>query len=266
MSVHTDTSAIGTKNNSDTAFIRAEGLIKDFGTHRAIDGVSLSVAKGEVISVIGPSGAGKSTLLRCLNLLEIPDAGTLRIADQQVAFGRVRLKRPQIVALRRHTGMVFQSFNLFPHLTAVENVALGQMRVLGRSKQEARERALAQLDRVGLAAKANAYPSQCSGGQQQRIGIARALAMDPDVMLFDEPTSGLDPEIGAEILAIMRELAADGTTMLVATHEMQFARQVSHATIVMVNGAVIESGPPEQIFGAPSHPRTQKFLSAVLGR
>lgn len=247
-------------------FVRAEHLVKAFGAHRAIDDVSLSVARGEVISVIGPSGAGKSTLLRCMNLLEVPDGGVLTIDDQKIVFGERMLKKPETQRLRRKTGMVFQSFNLFPHLTAVRNVALGQMRVLGRSKEEATANALAQLDRVGLSAKADAYPGQCSGGQQQRIGIARALAMDPELMLFDEPTSGLDPEVGAEILSVMRELAVDGTTMLVATHEMEFARHVSHRVVVMVDGAIIEQGEPDQVLSAPTHPRTQRFLSAVLGR
>lgn len=266
MSTHTDTSTTRVASGHGPEFVRAEGLVKDFGDHRAIDDVSLSVAKGEVIAVIGPSGAGKSTLLRCLNLLETPDRGSLQIAGERLVFGAERLKRPQILRLRRHTGMVFQSFNLFPHLTAAKNVALAQTRVLGRSKDEAMERALAQLDRVGLAAKADAYPSQCSGGQQQRIGIARALAMDPDLLLFDEPTSGLDPEVGAEILAVMRELASEGTTMLIATHEMEFARHVSHRVVVMVDGSVIEQGAPEQVMSAPVHARTRSFLSAVLGR
>ncbi|MEU6408283.1 amino acid ABC transporter ATP-binding protein [Microbispora sp. NPDC046933] len=266
MSMHSDASATATAHQLGQEFVRAEGLVKDFGQHRAIDNVSLSVAKGEVIALIGPSGAGKSTLLRCLNLLETPDSGSLAIADKRIVFGTGQVKRQQVLRLRRHTGMVFQSFNLFPHLTALKNVSLAQMRVLGRSEKEATERALAQLDRVGLASKANAYPSQCSGGQQQRIGIARALAMDPDLMLFDEPTSGLDPEVGAEILAVMRELAADGTTMLIATHEMEFARHVSNQVVVMVDGAIIEQGQPEQVMSAPAHERTQKFLSAVLGR
>ncbi|WP_208004422.1 MULTISPECIES: amino acid ABC transporter ATP-binding protein [Labedella] len=264
--VHTDTRAIEVEHSSGHSFVQAEHLVKRFGEHRAIDDVSLSIAKGEVISLIGPSGAGKSTLLRLLNVLETPDSGTLRVGDAAMTFDGTPVKRARVLAIRRHTGMVFQSFNLFPHLSAVQNVALAQMRVLGRSKDEARTRALAQLERVGLAAKADAYPSQCSGGQQQRIGIARALAMDPDLMLFDEPTSGLDPEVGAEILAVMRELAADGTTMVMATHEMEFARHVSHWTCVMVEGAVIERGAPAQVFDAPEHERTRRFLSAVLGR
>ena len=264
--IHTQPSPTETMADMSNEFVRAEHLVKDFGHLRAVNDVSLSVAKGEVIALIGPSGAGKSTLLRCLNLLETPDSGSLQIGDERIVFGSEQVKRPQVLRLRRHTGMVFQSFNLFPHLTAARNVALAQMRVLGRSKEESMERALAQLDRVGLSEKADAYPSQCSGGQQQRIGIARALAMDPDLMLFDEPTSGLDPEVGAEILAVMRELAGEGTTMVIATHEMEFARHVSHRVVVMVEGAIIEQGAPDQVMSAPAHERTQKFLAAVLGR
>lgn len=265
-SLESPTTWPATVSDVDNEFVRAQHLVKQFGHLRAVDDVSLSVAKGEVIALIGPSGAGKSTFLRCLNLLETPDSGELQIGGERIVFGSEKTKRSQVLRLRRHTGMVFQSFNLFPHLTAAKNVALAQMRVLGRSKEEAMSRALAQLDRVGLSSKADAYPSQCSGGQQQRIGIARALAMDPDLMLFDEPTSGLDPEVGAEILAVMRELASEGTTMVIATHEMEFARHVSHRVVVMVDGAIIEQGAPETVMSAPSHERTQKFLSAVLGR
>jgi len=248
-----------------TAFVRADHLTKSFGAHRAINDVTMHVAKGEVISLIGPSGAGKSTFLRLLNLLEVPESGTLSVGGERIDFSG-SVTRPQIVRLRRHAGMVFQSFNLFPHLSALRNVALAQERVLGRSRAEAEERALALLDRVGLLSKAHSHPSQCSGGQQQRIAIARALAMDPDLMLFDEPTSGLDPEVGVEILAVMRELAADGMTMLMATHEMEFARHVSNRIAVMVDGAIIEEGEPEKIMSDPSHGRTRQFLSAVLGR
>ncbi|MCI2265848.1 amino acid ABC transporter ATP-binding protein [Sediminivirga luteola] len=247
-------------------YLTAESLTKTFGEHRAVDEVSLSVPQGEVTSIIGPSGAGKSSFIRCLNLLEVPDSGRLRIGDDALQFGGAEPRRSEIQAVRRHTGMVFQAFNLFPHLTALKNVALAQMRVLGRSRKEAEDRAMAQLERVGLADKAGSYPGQCSGGQQQRIAIARALAMDPDLMLFDEPTSGLDPEIGAEILTVMRELAADKMTMLVVTHEMEFARHVSNQIVVMVDGAVIEQGEPDKIMSDPEHQRTKQFLSAVLGR
>lgn len=250
----------------DVPFVSALSLTKQFGEHKAVDDVSLDVSKGEVISIIGPSGAGKSSLIRCLNLLEVPDAGRLRIGDESIDFGTGGPSKSQVAQLRRFTGMVFQSFNLFPHFTALKNVALPQMRVHRRSRAEAEERAMAELRRVGLEAKADAYPAQCSGGQQQRIAIARALAMDPQLMLFDEPTSGLDPEIGAEILQVMRKLAADDMTMLVVTHEMDFARHVSNQVAVMVDGAIIERGSPGRIMTDPEQERTSKFLSAVLGR
>lgn len=247
-------------------FVSARSLSKQFGDHRAVDNVTLEVSKGEVISIIGPSGAGKSSLIRCLNLLEVPDAGSLSIGDTRIDFDNGRPSKAQVAGLRRFTGMVFQSFNLFPHFTALKNVALPQMRVHRRSRAEAEERAMEELGRVGLTSKADSYPAQCSGGQQQRIAIARALAMDPELMLFDEPTSGLDPEIGAEILQVMRKLAADEMTMLVVTHEMEFARQVSNQIAVMVDGAVIEQSSPEKIMSDPEQERTSKFLSAVLGR
>lgn len=247
------------------SFISADSLSKGFGQHRAVDNVSLNVEKGEVISIIGPSGAGKSTLIRCLNLLEKPDSGSLRISDTKIDFNGTALRKAEVRSMRQYSGMVFQSFNLFPHFTALKNIALPQMRVHKRGKEEAEARAVEELKRVGLEEKARSYPAECSGGQQQRIAIARALAMDPEVMLFDEPTSGLDPEIGVEILRVMRELASDRMTMLVVTHEMEFARQVSSEVAVMVDGAIIEKGKPEQIMTAPEHHRTQKFLAAVLG-
>jgi len=250
----------------EASFVSASSLTKRFGDHVAVDSVDLEVRRGEVISIIGPSGAGKSSFIRCLNLLEVPDQGTLRIGDATTDFGAGRPTAAHVRALRAQTGMVFQSFNLFPHFTALKNVALPQMRVHKRSKAEAEERAMAELTRVGLASKANAYPAECSGGQQQRIAIARALAMDPQLMLFDEPTSGLDPEIGAEILQVMRSLASDDMTMLVVTHEMEFARHVSNQVAVMVDGAIIEQGSPDAIMSNPEHERTRRFLSAVLGR
>lgn len=256
---------VGT-STMDGSFVSAVSLTKRFGDHKAVDDVSLTVSKGEVISIIGPSGAGKSSLIRCLNLLEVPDSGSLRIGEAKIAFDGQRPARANVRDLRRYTGMVFQSFNLFPHFTALKNVALPQMRVHNRSKAEAEARAMEELKRVGLEAKANAYPAQCSGGQQQRIAIARALALDPELMLFDEPTSGLDPEIGAEILQVMRLLAADNMTMLVVTHEMEFARHVSNQVAVMVDGSIIEQDSPEKIMSDPEHARTKKFLSAVLGR
>ncbi|WP_082305309.1 amino acid ABC transporter ATP-binding protein [Leucobacter japonicus] len=262
-----DTSTTTYTGSTLRPFVNAEHIVKRFGDHRAIDDVSLAVGRGEVISVIGPSGAGKSTFLRCLNLLEMPDAGALTVGDEHIEFTDERPPaRAQVARLRRQAGMVFQSFNLFPHLTAAQNIELAQQRVLGRGREAARDRAHALLERVGLSAKADAFPSQCSGGQQQRIAIARALAMDPDLMLFDEPTSGLDPEVGAEILSVMRELADSGMTMLIATHEMEFARHVSNRVIVMVDGAIVEQGQPEQIMTEPRSERVGRFLSAVLGR
>ncbi|GAA1789279.1 amino acid ABC transporter ATP-binding protein [Planosporangium flavigriseum] len=250
------------------AFVRAANIVKAYGDHRAVDDVSMDLKAGEVVSIIGPSGAGKSTFLRCLNFLEMPTAGAVTIGDRSVAVGpdHATPSRKDLAALRRNVGMVFQSFNLFPHLTALRNISLPQERVLGRSRQEADERSRALLARVGLKDKADSYPSRCSGGQQQRIAIARALALDPAVMLFDEPTSALDPEVGMEVLAVMRELAGDGMTMVVVTHEMAFARDVSDRVVVMVDGAVVEDGSPEVVMSDPTNARTRQFLSAVLGR
>jgi polar amino acid transport system ATP-binding protein len=218
-----------------------------------------------VIAVIGPSGAGKSTLLRCINLLETPDSGVIRLGDIDVQAG-ARLDRVKLAQLRRRVGMVFQSFNLFPHLTVLRNVSLAQQRALNRSKDEADERSMELLRRVGLADKATQFPSRCSGGQQQRIAIARALALDPEVMLFDEPTSALDPELGLEVLAVMRELAGTGMTMIVVTHEMHFAEDVSNEVVVMAQGRILEHGPSRQVMREPGHERTRRFLAAVLNR
>lgn len=255
-------------NSPMVNYLQTEKITKYFGKSLAVDAVSMGVTAGQVVSIIGPSGAGKSTFLRCLNLLETPTSGEIVIGDFKIVIGQGH-KYPSIkelAILRRNVGMVFQSFNLFPHLTVVENVALAQRRVLGRGKDEAHTRALQLLDRVGLYDKAHEYPGRCSGGQQQRVAIARSLALDPKVMLFDEPTSALDPEVGAEILSVMRELANDGMTMMVVTHEMSFAREVSDVVYVMVDGRIIESGEPRKIMTKPTHERTQKFLSAVLGR
>lgn len=251
---------------SDGPFLEAVGLGKKFGDHAALSDVSLEAKRGEVISLIGPSGAGKSTLLRCFNLLEIPTTGVVRIGNAAIDASEGSPSRASVLAVRQQAGMVFQSFNLFPHMTALRNISLPQQRVLGRSKAESEMRALALLERVGLAEKASSYPNQCSGGQQQRIAIARALALDPAVMLFDEPTSGLDPEVGAEILAVMKELAAGGMTMIIATHEMEFARNVCDRVMVMVDGRIIEEGDPHVIMSSPSQERTQEFLKAVVGR
>lgn len=242
--------------------IQATDIVKSFGQHTILRDVSVSVAPGEVVSIIGPSGAGKSTLLRCLNLLERPDSGQLRIGEHEFDFTNAASQR-QLMLLRRTVGMVFQSFNLFPHLTILENLNLAQIRVVGRSKKEATERSIELLGRVGLELKAHEHPSRLSGGQQQRAAIARALAVDPGVMLFDEPTSALDPELGNEVLLVMAELAQSGMTMIVVTHEMSFATRVSDRIIVMVDGAVVEQGSPDDVMKNPTHPRVQQFLQAV---
>jgi len=238
---------------------------KRFGDHVVLNNVSLSVRSGQVVALIGPSGAGKSTLLRCINLLERPSSGTIMVDGVSIHVDHI-IKAKELAALRSRVGMVFQSFNLFPHMTVLRNVALPQQRVLGRSRDEAEERAMSLLKRVGLADKATQYPGRCSGGQQQRIAIARALALDPKVMLFDEPTSALDPEVGLEVLRVMRELAADGMTMVVVTHEMQFARDVGDHLVVMADGAILEEGNPHEVFASPDRPRTREFLRAVLDR
>ncbi|MFJ4172286.1 amino acid ABC transporter ATP-binding protein [Paenarthrobacter sp. NPDC089714] len=249
----------------DRTAISLESVVKRFGNHTVIDNVSLSVREGEVVAIIGPSGAGKSTLLRCINLLEVPDSGRITVEGNQVDAG-TEISHKDLVRLRRNVGMVFQSFNLFPHMTVLRNISLPQERVLGRTRAEADARSKKLLERVGLADKANQYPSRCSGGQQQRIAIARALALDPQVMLFDEPTSALDPEVGLEVLAVMKELASEGMTMVVVTHEMQFARDVSDRVVVMAEGAILEQGDPADVFTSPSMDRTRRFLRAVLER
>lgn len=246
--------------------LAASHISKYFGDHKVLDDVSLNVRKGEVVSIIGPSGAGKSTFLRCINFLEVPYEGSVSLdtLTMSVVNGKLQNRGKDLAALRRKVGMVFQSFNLFPHLTAQRNITLPQERVLGRSRREAEQRALSLLRRVGLEDKARSYPSQCSGGQQQRVAIARALALDPLVMLFDEPTSALDPEVGTEVLAVMRQLAEEGMTMLVVTHEMRFAQNVSDRVLVMVDGRIIEEGSPDIVLMAPQQERTRQFLKAVL--
>ncbi|MDR1852720.1 MAG: amino acid ABC transporter ATP-binding protein [Propionibacteriaceae bacterium] len=236
---------------------------KHFGSNHVLKGVSLRVKPGEVCSIIGPSGAGKSTLLRCVNLLESPDSGNMVVAGQYVDLARPLDKR-SLLQLRRNVGMVFQSFNLFPHLSVLENISLPQRRVLGRSAEDAKAKSLELLERVGLADKAESFPSKISGGQQQRVAIARALALEPKAMLFDEPTSALDPELAQEVLGVMKEVAASGMTMLVVTHEMNFARNVGNHLVVMENGSIIEEGDPEQIMTEPKLERTKQFLSAVI--
>ena len=243
--------------------IELGAVTKSFGSHEILHQVSLRVKRGEVCSIIGPSGAGKSTLLRCINLLEQPDGGNMVIDGQFVDLS-VRPGQQDLMTLRRKCGMVFQSFNLFPHMSALRNIVFPQQHVLGRSKSEAQERATELLARVGLKDKAASKPAQLSGGQQQRVAIARALALDPDVMLFDEPTSALDPEVSGDVLDVMRELAESGMTMIVVTHEMGFAREVGDHLVVMADGRIIEDGDPEQIMTNPRNERTRHFLRAVM--
>jgi polar amino acid transport system ATP-binding protein len=250
--------------SSPDLFCAARGVSVRFGEIRAVDDVSLDVAQGEVVAVIGPSGSGKSTFLRCFNWLQHPSSGVITIDGTSFdSGGRTRPSHRQLMSLRRDVGMVFQSFNLFPHLTAAENIVLPQVKALGRSRSEARDRAEDLLKQVGLESRADHRPSECSGGQQQRIAIARALAMDPKVMLFDEPTSALDPEVGVEVLAVMRTLADSGMTMLVVTHEMSFAEDVADRVAFMDHGRVIELGTAEQVLRHPEQARTQQFLKAV---
>ena len=244
--------------------IEAKGVKKYFssrvsGKIKALDGVSTQIRQGEVVVIVGPSGSGKSTFLRCMNLLEIPTGG-------QILFKEVDItdKKVDINIHRQKMGMVFQHFNLFPNMTVLENMTLAPMHLLKQSKEEAESRAMSLLQRVGLADRADAYPSQLSGGQKQRIAIVRALAMEPEVMLFDEPTSALDPEMVGEVLEVMKELAKAGMTMVCVTHEMGFAKEVANRVVFMADGRILEEGTPQEIFTAPKHPRLQDFLAKVL--
>ena len=239
--------------------IDIKDLHKSFGTLNVLNGINEHIDKGEKVVVIGPSGSGKSTFLRCLNMLEIPTSG-------EIIFSGVSMTDPKtdINAMRQKMGMVFQHFNLFNNLSILDNMTLAPVRLKLKTKSEAQEEAIALLKRVGLEDKAAAYPSQLSGGQKQRIAIVRALAMHPEVMLFDEPTSALDPEMVGEVLEVMKQLAEEGMTMVVVTHEMGFAREVANRVLFMDSGIVQESGTPEEIFGNPQNPRTQSFLSKVL--
>lgn len=252
-------------NHAAQPILTLEGVGKRFGDIEILKSIDFQMASGEVVAIIGPSGSGKSTLLRCINQLEPPTEGRLTVGNLTLD-ARVPATKEQLAQLNRKLGMVFQSFNLFPHLTVLENVSLAQRRVLKRSRVEADERSMQLLQRVGLASKASMYPSRCSGGQQQRIAISRALALDPEIMLFDEPTSALDPEVGLEVLAVMRELADEGMTMIVVTHEMRFAENVSDRVVVMADGVIIEEGESSQLMCNPQHPRVQKFLTAVRDR
>jgi L-cystine transport system ATP-binding protein len=243
--------------------LTVEGLHKSFGTNHVLRGVDLTVTEGSVTVLIGPSGSGKTTVLRSLNALEVPDAGTVRIGDVAVDFSTPVDRRAR-ARLRAQSGMVFQGHNLFPHLTVLGNVMEGPLVVQKRPRAQAREEALALLDQVGLADKAEQYPFQLSGGQQQRVGIARALAIRPRLMLFDEPTSALDPELVGEVLGVMKDLAGDGWTMVVVTHEMRFARQVSDQVLFLDGGVVVERGEPERVLTAPREERTRRFLHRIL--
>ncbi|MFE1598249.1 amino acid ABC transporter ATP-binding protein [Methylobacterium sp. ID0610] len=250
--------------------VAIRGAVKAFGTFQALRGVSLDVNPGEVLCLIGASGSGKTTLLRCVNQLARLDGGAIWLDGELLGLrergGRLhRLSEAEIARQRLKTGMVFQRFNLFPHKTALENVTEGPVQVQGRKPAEARAEAMELLARVGLADKADRYPAQLSGGQQQRVAIARALAMRPRLMLFDEPTSALDPELVGEVLAVMRELARSGMTMMVVTHELGFAREVADTVVYMDHGTIVEYGPPAQVLGTPREARTRTFLSAVIG-
>jgi ABC-type polar amino acid transport system ATPase subunit len=251
------------------AMIRLEGIHKRFGELEVLRGIDLEVAKGEVVCVLGPSGSGKSTLLRCVNLLEPPERGEIFIEGRDICKGPGSAAGEagwELDFVRQRVGIVFQQFNLFPHKTARENVTMAPERVLGRSAEEARENATRLLERVGLGDKLDEYPERLSGGQQQRVAIARALAMDPHVMLFDEVTSALDPELVKEVLDVMRELAEEGMTMIVVTHELGFAREVGDRVVFMDEGAIVEQGKPADVLDDPREERTKRFLGLVLER
>ena len=241
------------------AILRVEHLSKSFGKREILRDIDFSVHPGDVTSIIGASGSGKSTLLRCINLLELPTSGRILYHNEDMTSGR-----GNVASYRAKVGMVFQSFNLFNNMTVLENCTVGQIRVLKKKKEAARETAMRYLDRVGMAPYANARPQQISGGQKQRVAIARALAMQPEILLFDEPTSALDPEMVGEVLNAMRLLAQDGMTMLVVTHEMAFARDVSNRVVYMNRGVICEDGTPEQIFGDPQKPETREFLARFI--
>jgi polar amino acid transport system ATP-binding protein len=249
--------------------VKLEGICKRFGKLEVLKGVDLEVSKGEVVCILGPSGSGKSTFLRCVNLLEPPEEGDISIEGHDICKGPgsgTGEESWELDFVRQRVGIVFQQFNLFPHKTALENVTLAPEEVLGRSRAQARENATQLLERVGLGDKLNEYPEQLSGGQQQRVAIARALAMDPHVMLFDEVTSALDPELVKEVLDVIRELASEGMTMIIVTHEIGFAREVADRIVFMDEGRIVEQGKPEDILDNPREERTKRFLGLVLAR
>jgi len=245
---------------ADRPILEAIALHKHFGALHVLRGVDVRVAPQELVFIIGPSGSGKSTLLRCLNRLEEPTGGAIRFDGVDVLGAGI-----DINAIRRQMGMVFQSFNLYPHMTALGNVSLALRKVLGQNRADAEARARAALTEVGLADKAQAYPGELSGGQQQRVAIARALALEPKIMLFDEPTSALDPELVGSVLAVMRKMRESGMTMVVVSHELQFARAAADHVIFLDHGQIVEEGPPARIFGEPTHPRTREFVSTIAG-
>jgi polar amino acid transport system ATP-binding protein len=248
-----------TAQTAETPLVQVQALHKRFGKLHVLRGIDLSVRKGEVVVMIGPSGCGKSTLLRCMNGLETPSEGRVSVCGMEVGNNAAELN-----ALRRRVGMVFQRFHLFPHLTVLDNVSLAPRKVLGTPRVEAEAHAMELLENVQLAQKADAFPEQLSGGQQQRVAIARALAMQPELMLFDEPTSALDPELVGEVLEVMRELAGQGMTMCVVTHEMGFAEEVANRVLFLDQGQVLEEGAPQDVFNNPQHARTREFLARVL--
>lgn len=242
--------------------ITIQNLYKRFDHLEVLKGIDLQIEKGKVVVVIGPSGSGKTTLLRCLNVLEMPTSGTIRLDDQEIDFSNPVTKK-EIAQFRRKSGMVFQNYNLFPHKTALENITEGPIIVKKEEKEKAIQKAEQLLKKVGLLDKKDYYPFQLSGGQQQRVGIARALAMEPNVMLFDEPTSALDPELVGEVLKVMKDLAREGMTMVVVTHEMRFAKEVADEVIFMDQGVIVERGAPNDIFKQPKEERTKKFLQLI---
>ena len=245
--------------------IQVSNIHKAFGSNQVLKGIDLTIHKGQVVVILGPSGSGKTTFLRCLNALEIPDQGVIAFDDGSLTVDfATKPKKKTLLALQRKAGMVFQSYNLFPHKTALENLMLGPTVVQGQSKARAREQALALLEKVGLSDKADLYPFQLSGGQQQRVGIARALAIEPSLLLFDEPTSALDPELVQDVLGTMKQLASEGWTMVVVTHEINFARDVADHVFLIEDGVVVEEGSAQQLFEDSKHPRTQAFLQRIV--
>ncbi|MCM3633779.1 MULTISPECIES: amino acid ABC transporter ATP-binding protein [Paenibacillus] len=239
--------------------IKVQQLTKSYGKQQVLKGISTSVNKGEVVAIIGPSGSGKSTFLRCLNLLEVPTSGTILIGDQELTSPKA-----DVASIRQHIGMVFQHFHLFPHMTVLENITFAPTQVKGISQEEAKRKAMELLTKVGLADKADSYPSKLSGGQKQRVAIARSLAMEPEIMLFDEPTSALDPEMVKEVLNVIKDLADSGMTMLIVTHEMKFAREAADTIYFLDQGQLIESATPDQFFTNPQSERAIRFLEQVL--